>query len=70
MKITYYNSAEYHNTTTETVQVILGVLDPDEITEDDKESLREGITMPMCNFADAKGVWHAVPWQFVIEIDE
>jgi len=70
MKITYYNSARFDKTTTETAWVILGALDPDEITDVDRDAMRSGEMETLCNFARPDGTWMAVPWHWVIEIDE
>lgn len=70
MKITYYNSAEYKNTTTEEVSVILGNYEPDEMDSEIRAQLRSGEMTPMCNYATADNTWKSIPWNFVIEIDE
>ena len=70
MKITYYNSAEYRKTTTEEVDAILGNADTDEMTDDLRKDLQDECCMPMCNFASKGGHWKAIPWKFVIEIDQ
>jgi hypothetical protein len=69
MKITYYRSHELKNTETLEADCIFGSMEPDEITNEDRVDILEGNITPMCNFMADK-VWHCVPWQFVIRIED
>lgn len=68
MKIKYYRSNELKKTDTVEVDYIMGVMEPDEITDEDRIDLLEGNITPMCNFAKDY-TWHSIPWQFVISIE-
>lgn len=69
MKITYYRSNKMVNTETSETDCILCTLGPDEISDEDREDILEGNLTPMCNFM-TDDVWHCVPWQFVISIED
>ena len=68
MKITFYNSSKLEKTTVMNTALILGNMPPEEMTDEERESIRIGNEKPMCNFP-ANGGWMCVPWEFVISIE-
>ena len=70
IRIVYYNSTKFEKTTTEYVKSISGTMTVDELTDADREMLRKESLQPMCNFQREDGSWIAVPWQFVVSIEE
>ena len=74
MKITYYRTTAYKNTDTKITDRITGTRPPEEMTPGDREELRNGAEPLACFQAldeETKSyIWHAVPWSFVISIEE
>ncbi len=68
MIITCYRTVAYKNIDRIETDHIWGTLAPDEMTDEDRQALRDGGANPMCCFTDKEGRMHCVPWQFVIEI--
>ena len=69
MKIKCYRSNVYNNIDTFITDSISGTLEPDDMTDEDREAFRSGRAEAMCCFS-TDGTMHCVPWQFVISIDE
>ena len=68
MKIKCYRTSEYKNTNTFITDSIWGTLEPDEMTDEDRQAFRSGAEA-MCCFTTEDGKMHCVPWQFVISIE-
>lgn len=69
LRITCYRSTKFEATDTIDVDHIDGVMEPEEMTDEDRQALKENQMSPMCSFTDTDGVMHAVPWEFVIKIE-
>ena len=70
MKIKAYRSNKYQNWDIYETDAIWGTLEPEEMSSADIAGFAEGKLTSMCNFDDADGTWHCIPWPFIISITE
>lgn len=69
MFIYHYTNSRFTETDTIEVDLILGTPDPDEITDDMREAMRNDEVRSMCNFITKDNRMLSIPWEFIIEIN-
>ena len=70
MKITYYASNKFAKVINTEVKEISMQLEPEDMTEEEKELARNGQLTPMLCFDNPDGGFLCIPPEFVIKIED
>lgn len=70
MYIYHYTSNRFEKTDIIEADIILGSLDLDEMTDEERELMRNDEVLTMCNLITKDHRMISIPWKFIIEINE